>query len=720
MGLVCVMVGMLLGVVLGAGAAGATSFPAAGDATLAEQQRWGSFSPGYIADGCWHAASAAGTTVTIASCRAFALETDAPEALKGFEDTTPRAITYSGGDGTYWLGGRANTGDTMGGWTCGAGTHYCWLKQETPPVVPSGMLLLGKTTVTSGAISAFVVQAPWRRTTPYPVPAGTTITLGACPHAGPVHIFDAMGDAGSGAVDFAPWACQEVYPEWWGADPTGAVDATLPWRRALLASKPDTPIVCQGVYALSATQQTAIEAGDASNNALTLTGLQQILGKVSQVNFTGTANLLPCRLEFTGTGNAIGTLPGMTNNNILLKNVHIWDKGGEGNRGLDLWQYAGSGLDHVYVNGFHTGMWVGAYFYYGYMYDVGLTNGRVFCADLSGGAFNGTVMEIECESHAATLQTGIRLGSATGYFGTGNNSTYKVLIETSYGIPLSFSRQNGFRLTAYIEQYGVATDHDPVAAAWFAYVKGGDINIRLQNSTADAAVLPVGVRVINTSGSVDTSKHLRIYGHVSNRYTLPLIVDNDAGTFAIDASQLAVAGDALQQWGAHAGGLKIANNVITHGGSPGAETGRGASTGAVNDSVWRVGDVVWQSGGATAGLTNVLRIVNAEGNPPAGISSFMLDSLTATVILAAATTPSVKTNQIWNTRFNLEAGADITDFIDEISGMCIVMRALGSRTIKTGPRIQLSTTDFLMTTNDVLHLCIDGGVWREYARVNYP
>ena len=139
---------------LASSAAWGGTFPATSDPTLAAQQRWGMAMEGYMAEGCVHGASAT-TSVVLASCRAFVVETTTDAAmLKGFEETQARTITYSAGDGTYWLAGRQNPGTTPVGWTCGAGTHYCWIRSATHPATPSGMGLLTRAEVTGGAITA--------------------------------------------------------------------------------------------------------------------------------------------------------------------------------------------------------------------------------------------------------------------------------------------------------------------------------------------------------------------------------------------------------------------------------------------------------------------------------------------------------------------------------------------------------------------------------------
>lgn len=155
---------LLLSVIisLAASLAWGRSFPATGDPVAAAQQRWGSAMQGYVTSGCLHGTSAS-TSVSLATCRAFALETTGPETLRGFEELTARTITYSSGDGTYWLVGRANPAVSPVGWTCVAGTAYCWQLNATRPAVPTGTVLLSQSTVAGGAIT---VVYDWRADSP--------------------------------------------------------------------------------------------------------------------------------------------------------------------------------------------------------------------------------------------------------------------------------------------------------------------------------------------------------------------------------------------------------------------------------------------------------------------------------------------------------------------------------------------------------------------------
>ena len=299
---------------LAASAWGGT-FPATSDPTLADQQRWGAMQQGYVADGCWHGTSAS-TSVALPSCRAFALDTTGPARLQGFEDTTPRTLTYSAGDGTYWLGGRANPSTPMPGWTCSSGLHYCWIKAEAPPVVPSGLLRLGQVTVSTNAITAFAIMAPWQRTTPYSVPLGTTLTFGACPQAGRWQILDA-DRVTTGAVEFAGGACREYMPEWFGIAPDG-VDHSLKWAAffasVAVAEMANVPAyqsmvtVTPGVYPISGNPAVPIPAGvDVHAYGVMFdygagTGIAVQIGDAVAVGIGGVVQGFSVRRAFTDSG----------------------------------------------------------------------------------------------------------------------------------------------------------------------------------------------------------------------------------------------------------------------------------------------------------------------------------------------------------------------------------------------------------------------------------
>jgi hypothetical protein len=229
------------------------SFPATPDATLAAQQRLGAVQTGFVSSGCWHSPSAT-TTVSLPACRAQALDTTSgPPRLSGFEEETPRALTFAGGDGSYWLAGRLSPALQPAAWTCLAGTHYCWIKQPTRPAVPPGLVLLSRTEVAAGAASVVADVAIRRLTgeellsTPRTVDAsavwyvepgaqirvaaGVTFLFGGQLVAGRYALF---AGALEGGFVFAPGAI--VYPEWWGAVADGVTPSASALQAALRAT----------------------------------------------------------------------------------------------------------------------------------------------------------------------------------------------------------------------------------------------------------------------------------------------------------------------------------------------------------------------------------------------------------------------------------------------------------------------------------------------------
>lgn len=702
---IAVMAGLLLVLVAWGGRAAARSFPSTGDATLAEQQRWGSVAPGYIAEGCWHGPSAT-TTATIASCRAFVLETDTPQALTGFEDTTPQTISYAGGDGTYWLGGRSNPGTTPAGWDCQAGLHYCTLKADTPPAAASGLLLLGKTTVSGGAISAFTIMAPWRRSTPYTVPAGTTLTFGVCPEAGPWHIFDAMGDGSSGSVAFTPEACLFTQFEWWGADPTGLVDATTRLRRALSASRHKAEIRCAGDYLISAT---------APAQALTLIGGEQIVGKrVSSASMVPTVNPETCRFTFVGSGDAIGTTETSESKpNIRLEKLYIWDRDGSGSRGINFWAARTAVIRDVLVRGFETGVWIGGTFYYGEIAHLKVDESRLWCMDMAGAATNDIAVDLGCNSGVtATTGGGFRIGSAAGVFGTSSNIKLRLLVEVNAGTPVQISRVRGIDANIYIEHPGALADYSTVGAVQVARVEGGRMHVRARGfALAGGGNVPIGIRVLTSADIPDNPRNILFTGNIID-YVTPIVIGSGEGVWGIELGGLMTGGPAITTQ-AFSTGVRLGNNYLTHGGAPAENTGRGSDE-AEPDTLWQVGDLIFNAGGDGL-IYNYLRQVTVAGNPPT-VATVMLPTISELAGDATAT-PTVRQGNTLFTRMTLGAGTDVTDFIDEAAGQCLILRATAARTIVDGATIELTgSSSFAMTAGDMLHLCSAAGIWREVGR----
>jgi hypothetical protein len=152
-----------------AGRASSRSFPQTPDLLRDTQERWGAAMQGYVAQGCVPTLGG-GMTLQMPGCRAFALVTDDPKTLKGFEEEGTRVLTLSGA-GPFWLVGRWHPGVTPPGWTCQAGTHYCWMQSATAPVWPSGTVRLAYASGTAGTLTSVQVLAPTTPLDPAPLDA---------------------------------------------------------------------------------------------------------------------------------------------------------------------------------------------------------------------------------------------------------------------------------------------------------------------------------------------------------------------------------------------------------------------------------------------------------------------------------------------------------------------------------------------------------------------
>jgi hypothetical protein len=129
------------------------------DSFLELSAYFGDLTTGYVVTGCSHG-TGAGTSGTISACRAYVRNTSTPQLLQYIEDVGSRTITYSSGDGTYWLIAHYSMTAVVSGWTRVAGTHYMWQFSTTAPATPNQALLLAKVTLSGGAITGFVALAP--------------------------------------------------------------------------------------------------------------------------------------------------------------------------------------------------------------------------------------------------------------------------------------------------------------------------------------------------------------------------------------------------------------------------------------------------------------------------------------------------------------------------------------------------------------------------------
>lgn len=214
-----------------------------------------------IIDGGLHG-TAVSTSATLSHCRAY---------INGYytEETAAKVITYSGGDGTYWLAMASHRGITPGSWTRIPGSPYLWIKASTQPTPLSNTMLIGRITVSGGAITAFasmgnrIVTTPvtisenmtvltgytWQVNALITVASGKTLTHAGMVVAAPVHIFNA--DSGTtGDIVFSNPAMR-VHPEWWGCDNTGTTNhATAMFNLALAALPNGGTILGAGPWAI--------------------------------------------------------------------------------------------------------------------------------------------------------------------------------------------------------------------------------------------------------------------------------------------------------------------------------------------------------------------------------------------------------------------------------------------------------------------------------------
>ena len=122
--------------------------------TLAAEQRAvdAEMSQSYVVSGCVHGTDA-DTTVSIASCQALIRDSQSPAQLQVAREPLAQTISYTAGNGLYWLILRANIGTDPATWTCTAATHYCWQLAAAQPTLPSGTTWLAQVTVAGGAIT---------------------------------------------------------------------------------------------------------------------------------------------------------------------------------------------------------------------------------------------------------------------------------------------------------------------------------------------------------------------------------------------------------------------------------------------------------------------------------------------------------------------------------------------------------------------------------------
>ncbi len=114
--------------------------------SLGSEERFSTHLAGYVISGCLPATSATTTTA------AFACESVSKDGRQSTQAAA--AVTFSGGDGTYWLAAHKDTTSAVTSWTRESGTHYLWRIASSQPTTPAGAVLLAKVTVSGAAVTA--------------------------------------------------------------------------------------------------------------------------------------------------------------------------------------------------------------------------------------------------------------------------------------------------------------------------------------------------------------------------------------------------------------------------------------------------------------------------------------------------------------------------------------------------------------------------------------
>jgi hypothetical protein len=702
----CNLLVCLLLLAVGPRLAWSRSFPSTPDATEAAQERWGSTTRGYIAEGCWSTASAT-LTLTVQACRAFALETTgAAAALKGWSEAT-LALTVSGGDGRYWVGGRVSPGLALPGWTCLDGRHYCWTKSETPPAALSGLVVLSTSQVTAGAVIDSVVMAPWRRTQPYSVPAGVTITLGVCPEAGRWPLWSATG-VSTGLIRFGPGACGQVYPEWWGADPTGRTDATAFWQQTIdavsgMETTERVAIQCDGVYKLT--------------SALTVRPRLHIQGHYKP-STTGDKTV-SCELQYEGTGNAF-TAPDIRPtlyHDLDFRFLRLRDMNQTAEKAFEMYFPLGMTQDNLLIEGFKIPWYLMGSLIYSQLSNVTARFYRERCMEISGPA-NFANVDVTCGASLDTVIHGVRVGVEPSWFSVSQNLTLRASVEAASGTPIIVAEQRGLNAELYVEQPGRCDAYSIYGGIWLYRLHGGRIHLTATGNcqAGTGTTISRGVYIQSLPEIPEAFRgvnNLLLTGRINSNYLSPLVIEKGPNMWGINVSQLEFA-VAPSQLGDFTVGAMIGGSYVTHGLVPVVDEGMGNGT----TGTWPVGTLIWNQGAANTAASYFHQVVTA-GNPPE-VARLILPATNDLVAAGTDATPSVRQGNTFYARLLLEGGATpITQLDGGLGGLCVDLYAQGARTIEHNTNLRLAGgVNYAMAAGHALRLCADTnlGPWREQSR----
>jgi hypothetical protein len=668
-------------------------------------------------------------------------------------------ITLSAGNGDYRIAVHNDTSSTVAGcgggnWTREAGMHYIWC-QATRPDLPSGTAGIMDVEVIGGAINvvrdirhrimsahetitasmATAQGGAWTWHGPgaiITVAAGETLTFGACPQAGRWQIFDA-NESSTGAIRFAKGACGEVYPEWWGADPTGAVDSTAIWVDVLAAARGTTAIACEGEYAVSA---------GSGSIAIQLDDDDQIVGSWKRGNFAGTLSTTPCTFRCSGSGSiCMGTTDTQPSyNNMRVEKVALIDASGTVAYGMFFHDPQSTTFSNIYTEGFDIGVQLQGNMYYNDLAEFRVDLFRIRGVEVLGPC-NGCRLQFTAirDSSAAppTVLSGLRLSPSGTFFSTSSGTNIFASVEIRYGTPIVIQRQRGINGTFYVELPGNSTDYNAAGAVQISRVEGGRIHLGRIRCTAagDGQEIDNCVYIITTNGGTErNTRNLLLTGHIEAITAASgmrcLRIDQGPGMFGINIDGLQVPTPACLAIGDFTVGHFLGQNYVTMGvGVPDVDEGRGdqpVSGSAPNEFEWQVGDIIWQRTGLT--LRNTARVVTGKGNPPADTEMVWLPSVdhitwlndTATVSAVSATNGNVYMGNIL-----VQGGGPatpITDITGGIDGQILHLLWTGSRDlVHNASKIVLEMgVTFSGTSNDTMCLHLRGGIWYECGRSVNP
>lgn len=707
-----------------------------------------------------------GTHATVASCTSAAFATVAyssagqriSQAAAAINYSTPGCNCTNPGTDTAWVIASASASNSINNFARISGTDYfvdC--TSSARPDLPANSAWLMQVGITNGAIvsvtdlrvlsifgeapacaystlnaavaalpaaQTIVVNCRLGVTSNATVAAGTTLLFtgaGSLDIDSGVTVSFASGarlvaDAhtifrGSGTVSFGSGAgLHWIYPEWWGADATGATDSTAAWAKALAVAPFVAPIACTGNYAVSATSPDV---------ALQLTGRgTAIIGTIPRLN-QGLEK--SCYIDFTGTGTAIAISPMVGDNAVTLQNLIVRDKNDTATIGLDSEGCVACRIQDVTFEGFNTGFNSTGGWYLGEIRRVRFTNYReqaFLCAGTFGCFFNEQLIDI-----SATSQ--------------------QVSVTTPVEIELGGTTSHGIRLQATVE--GVSTvrhitlqDIQGVEAALYTEGGGGTNVVSMTRVSGHVNLFVQGNATDSPSVLVSASAPATVaYGQTANLVLTGYIIPSSAGTGTETALTVNVPGGANQKGfiGIDWSGLNVKNEAVVsiaapmavgryfgdryhaaNTAAPSANQGRGDD---LKGGAWKIHDWLWNIN-TGSGFLSVDSFKNlVAGNPGTWVAKGMWTLAQLAITDTGDLSPSVDG---YNVIVITGAGQTLTALDDGTNSKVVIVKAItGNVILDQGSGFALTgSADLTLTPNCSVLLYRDGTLWRQAAPMVCP